>query len=126
MVYTLGANWKYQESPKDLKTLSESLPKHFESWQKKESDKQKHPLYLIWSGPGTGKSRLLNEFQNLCVHATIGDKNFSELLSKAYSFRISFENGTKTKVGGNLEIGTRMMFQVPSLLTTIYSNKDDS
>ena len=45
---------------------------------------------------------------------SVKDAHLSARLSNAYTFNISFENGTKTMVSdsGELEIGTRMMFQL--------------
>ena len=112
LMSTSGSKWKYQESQAILDELGKTLPFHFDNWKQKQTDKQSHPLYLIWSGPGTGKSRLLEEFSVLCTKS-VKDKDLAARLSNAYIFKISFENGTRIQVSndGN-EVGTRMLFQL--------------
>lgn len=114
LLYTSGCDWKYQKPQSICDQLKQSLPKHFEHWKQKKSDKQLHPAYLIWSGPGTGKSRLLDEFLDLCTESVHENKDLLARFGGAYVFKISFENGTKTTVSadGTLEVGTRMMFQL--------------
>ena len=76
LVATLGSSWEYQESPEVMDTLNNTLPQHYTNWKQSRKDKQLHPIYLICSGPGTGKSRLLNEFPNLYRKIA---KNYKEL-----------------------------------------------
>lgn len=77
-----------------------------------------HPVFLTFSGPGTGKSRLLDEFQNLCLRALQKEKyeELYERLEKAYVFKVTFENGTSySKLREpSFEIGTRMLYQLSS------------
>ena len=47
-----------------------------------------HPAYFLFSGPGTGKSRTLDEFQALCIEATQENLELSERLKKAYVFKV--------------------------------------
>jgi len=75
LLHTLGASWKFQIGPETLSQVKTTLPSHFGNWMEK-TDKQLHPIYLILSGPGTGKSRLLQEFPDLCRRVT------SELLEE--------------------------------------------
>ena len=72
---------------------------------------------MICSGPGTGKSRLLNEFTNLCFEITQEEKDVAIHLNKAqFTFKVNFENGTRSfatmPIDGMIEIGTRMQFQL--------------
>jgi hypothetical protein len=65
LVSSSGALWQYQQSPElssdTVRTLRDTLPEHFRRWRAGQFDKQNHPLYLCCTGPGLGKSRLLQE-----------------------------------------------------------------
>lgn len=87
LLYTHGRHWAYQPSEDTLMKLKDSLPKHYKNWKEEKTDKQMHPLYLGFSGPGTGKSRLLNEFQQLCIMAA-SDPDLKKLLEEAYVFHV--------------------------------------
>jgi len=71
-----------------MQTLGETLPNHYQNWLSKKPDKQLHPLYLIWSGPGTGKSRTLEEFQKICIKS-ISDPILRKQLEEAYVFQVN-------------------------------------
>jgi hypothetical protein len=61
--------WPYQKSPDVLSALGAHLPSHFQNWKLGKKDKQSHPLFLVCSSPGTGKSRLLQELPSLARDA---------------------------------------------------------
>ena len=76
-----------------------------------------HSLLLIASGPGTGKSRLLDEFKRLAVKVSCLNPALKEMLEGAYVFKISLENGTRYSQGHEKMkniIGSRMLFQLCS------------
>jgi hypothetical protein len=80
-------------------------------------DKQLHPLFLCLSGPGTGKSRLLNEFPRLVKESVHGIVDLNNIVNQSYCFKLSFENGTCTNpepFNASVAIGTRMMYQLQS------------
>jgi hypothetical protein len=127
LVMTSGVNWTYQmPPPEELEVISSAMQMHFSSWRNKNKDKLLHSLFLALSGPGTGKSRMLQEFP-LILRTALSQKNEKsnenakvvfEKLQGAYVFNVGFENGTT--YGGELlrnadeEIGTRMRFQMTS------------
>ena len=86
-MYTSGKDWEYQPSKKLLDQLSETLPSHYEAWTLGKADKQEHPIYLLWAGPGTGKSRGLEEFQTLCVKS-VPDAFLKQRLRDAFVFKV--------------------------------------
>ena len=83
-----------------------------------------HPLFLVFSGPGTGKSRLLDELPELAKRSVKPLSSFKELhdlLDNAFVFKISFENGMRylndEGVSGDKILGTRMMWQMSPMDT---------
>lgn len=67
------------------------------------------------SGAGTGKSRLLDEFQSLCVAALQhSSPELSCKVKDAYVFKVNFENGVSTDPyhEGGYSIGSRMLYQM--------------
>jgi hypothetical protein len=99
-----------------MNLLQKHLQSYYSNWQSSINlDKQTTCLFLVFSGPGLGKSRLLQEFPRLATEA-IPDTNseLKNLLHNAVKFNISFENGTAylPSEGENPEkiLGTRMMF----------------
>jgi hypothetical protein len=123
LLATLGKNWNYQVSDNFFNPLSSSIRDHFVNWSESKQDKQLHPLYLCLSGPGTGKSRLLEEFPKLLKHSLMTDPNDNNVLlgklDEAYVFNVSFENGTSYGSpmlnNADYEIGTRMRFLMSDL-----------
>mmetsp|Transcript_3771 Transcript_3771/g.5769 ORF Transcript_3771/g.5769 Transcript_3771/m.5769 type:complete len:149 (-) Transcript_3771:631-1077(-) len=76
-------------------------------------DKQNNPLYIVFSGPGTGKSRLLEEFPRLARLSATTTK-MKKFLQEGVVFHVSLENGStyiRNNEGTNFEtvIGSRMM-----------------
>ena len=59
-------------------------------------DKSTHPLFLICSGAGTGKSRLLDQFKELAVKVSGQNPTLKEKLENLYGFKIDLENGTSS------------------------------
>jgi len=113
---TLGASWKYQESPDITKRILETLPTHYEAWYKDSRDKLQHVIYLAFGGPGIGKSRLLKEFYGLCCRtmAPINANLGAMLHDRCLVIKISFENGCQgnfTK-DGSTELGVRVLFNL--------------
>jgi hypothetical protein len=121
-----GAAWPYQKSPEMLKELREHIPAHFAQWKRGATDKQVHPLFVSCSGPGTGTSRLLQEFLPLIKEAiSTGDVRLADdvkaglqqRLDTAYVFNVSFESTTpydpmKPATSSGHELGTRMLWQL--------------
>lgn len=87
LLYTVGKDWVYQASEEIKEILRETLPGHYKAWKDRAVDKQLHPLYLLWSGPGTGKSRTLEEFQSLCC-MSVSDPELRTRVTDAYVFKV--------------------------------------
>ena len=69
-------------------SLKESLPFHYKNWNEGNPDKQCHPAYFLFAGPGTGKSRTLNEFHQLSCEAIKDNAELYNRLSKAFVFKV--------------------------------------
>jgi hypothetical protein len=71
------------------------------------------------SGPGTGTSRLLNEFPHLVKESVSGIDGLTQFVNSSFCFNISFENGTSENpqpFNPSKVIGTRMMYQLQDQL----------
>ena len=82
---------------------------------RKSTDKRECPVITVTGGPGCGKSRLLSELPRLSLEATSGDTVLHTLLLDAFTFHVSFENGTRyqqTEASGAVALGNRMMWQL--------------
>ncbi|OWY98808.1 LOW QUALITY PROTEIN: Crinkler (CRN) [Phytophthora megakarya] len=64
--------------------LEESLVDQYEAWIPGFMD---HTLFVVASGPGTGKSRMLDEMKNQAL---------IERMSSAYVFNVTLKNDTPT------------------------------
>ncbi|KAI9994773.1 hypothetical protein PInf_011604 [Phytophthora infestans] len=119
LVGTTGAKWDFQNSL-DLGNLASAIGCHYQAWRDGKTDKRTHPLFVCLDGPGTGKSRLLDEFPNILQQQifrdeTQGDPAMKQLLRNAYTFKITFENGTTDNYGlsdPRKMMGTRMLYQL--------------
>ncbi|KAG7376546.1 hypothetical protein PHYPSEUDO_013157 [Phytophthora pseudosyringae] len=81
-----GQDWPYQGAAELGARLADPLAQHYDAWQKGNQDKQNHALFLVLSGPGTGKSRMLDEMQGLlCEAAELSDdRELASKMKKAY------------------------------------------
>ncbi|OQR89637.1 crinkler (CRN) domain-containing protein [Thraustotheca clavata] len=117
---SVGQDWPYQGASKLAAELTKPLAQHYNAWQHKNEDKQNHVIILVMSGPGTGKSRMLDEMKGLLCEAAVWSKNQAlvKRMKSAYVFRVTFENGTAA-VGSLLDgknpefdISYRMLYQL--------------
>ena len=115
--------WAYQESPEVASALRKGLLLRHSAWEKRsagaayQADKRSHPVFTVYAGPGSGKSRLLSELPRLALAAVHDCADLSRLLdpSHAYVFHIGFENGTAYQIcesDGAVAVGNRMMWQL--------------
>lgn len=88
-----GSKWAYQESESILDSLNTELQVHYHASFTHSGGKTLHPLFMVCSGAGTGKSRLLDNFKDLAVKAT-SNIELKEKLKKSYVIKIDLENGT--------------------------------
>ncbi|KAF0716953.1 hypothetical protein As57867_002565, partial [Aphanomyces stellatus] len=112
--------WKYQFDETLVGKLTTPLIEHYNAWESGYMDKTRNPLFMVLSGCGTGKSRMLDEMKELfklAANRATGEHK-SELqkrLSEAYVFKVNFENGTFYKNDFDEvhhEVSVRMLYQL--------------
>ncbi len=108
-----GKEWEYQSDEQLERTLSKGLQQHYKHTVRMSYDKTDHPIFLVMSGPGTGKSRLLDEFISLAIE-TCTDPALKEMLENSYVFKVNFDNGTKLHTADTAtnQIASRMYYQL--------------
>ncbi|GMF34865.1 unnamed protein product [Phytophthora lilii] len=91
-----GSDWPYQGIADVASVLMHPLVEHYEAWQCGSRDEQTHPIFLALSGPGTGKSRTLDEMQTLLKEAAkqANNQDLDQKMESACVFRMSFEYDT--------------------------------
>eukprot|EP00026_Physarum_polycephalum_P002570 Phypoly_transcript_02577.p1 GENE.Phypoly_transcript_02577~~Phypoly_transcript_02577.p1 ORF type:complete len:694 (+),score=89.69 Phypoly_transcript_02577:619-2700(+) len=108
--------WEYQESPVVNAEIAKGVELCFNGWVNGSHDKFWHPFFFVSSGPGVGKSRLLDEFYGICKEQTISNAYiYPRFLNNCFVFSLTFENGTpfnNLKVNGAQQIGVRMHYQL--------------
>ncbi|OWY96982.1 Crinkler (CRN), partial [Phytophthora megakarya] len=113
-----GRDWIYQGEQELTAVLSRELVKNYEAWNQCRGDNQK--VFLVGSGPGTGKSRMLDEMKNLvCQSAKLSENEaLIDRMKDIYVFNVTFENDTAAT--GSLvkrdvpefDISYRMLYQL--------------
>ncbi|CAJ0746821.1 10467_t:CDS:2, partial [Entrophospora sp. SA101] len=118
LVTSSGLKWQYQLDPHLKDTLQEETEKHYSHFCNGENDKIHRPIYLFFSGAGTGKSRNASEFHNTlikCLNCS-KDLELKEKIQNAWVFNVSLENCTRFSRSvesiGILAVGIRMFWQL--------------
>ena len=88
-----GKEWPYQSNDILKSEIHTGLSQHYQYTLKGSVDKNVHPIFLVMSGPGTGKSRLLDEFLTLAQESCSEDVGLRTRLEKTYVFKLNFDNG---------------------------------
>lgn len=108
-----GSDWQFQSSTSLETSLVEGL-REIGDWLSsgKGKDKQNFPAFAIASGPGVGKSRVMQQLPELLQN--FAPKNVAARLSDAVVINVSFENGTPATDGerGGRAVGRRMLHQL--------------
>jgi hypothetical protein len=105
LVSTLGANFPLQGREETIKILMEGsssrngICERFT--RRNESDRNVHPIPLLANGPGTGKSRFLQEIPTLLREQagkyTADDEFLNMIKDRMYAVNVTFGNGTPAK-----------------------------
>jgi hypothetical protein len=114
-VTSLGSNWEYQPDPYWSEMIRSEIELHYDNWKQGVFGRTSHLLFLCSGAPGSGKSRLLDEFPRLVKESVRGIAGLEIVLKNAYCFNLSFGNETAKVVRpfqASLSLGTRMMYQL--------------
>ncbi|TMW61127.1 hypothetical protein Poli38472_013590 [Pythium oligandrum] len=117
---SVGSTWDFQ-SPFDVNEISKTMRKHYRAWKEKRDDKSCHPIFTCIDGPGTGKSRLLDEFPRMLQEELVYPPNcedaasMKKMLKKALVFKISFSR-EEVYWSVTSTVGCRMIFQLQDQL----------
>jgi hypothetical protein len=88
LVATNGATWDYDGGDYVCEQLREPLRMLVEK-KGQDDSKENHPLFLLFAGPGQGKSRLVSEFGRLALECTDGKLPGG----RVFPFLMGLENG---------------------------------
>ena len=105
LLSTIGFDWDYCGKEDLAKDMRASVQKLHEA-KGRGGDKQAHPLFIAFAGPGQGKSRLLSEFPGLVAECLKDLKNrrFSD---EPLAFLLTCENGLGPGDWGTEELNAR-------------------
>ncbi|CAJ1384094.1 unnamed protein product [Effrenium voratum] len=125
LLATVGATWDY--CGKEVLRESMQIPIQKLHEQKgKNSDKQLHPLFIAFAGPGQGKSRLLTEFPGLveqCLQ-NVSERQKLKFSKQTTSFMISCENGLSSGDWATEELNARRFVACRMLWQLRNANKE--
>ncbi|KAF0693323.1 Aste57867_15700 [Aphanomyces stellatus] len=111
-----GMRWKYQFDETLVGKLTTPLVEHYNAWESGYMDKTQDPLFMVLSGCGTGKSRMLDEMKELFKLAAVrAQHELQKRICDAYVFNVNFENGTSYNADfeeSEYEVSVRMLYQL--------------
>ncbi|KAI9338230.1 hypothetical protein BDR26DRAFT_863244 [Obelidium mucronatum] len=129
LVQTEGSVFKFLDREESFSLLASSTAKRFKSWKLKDRDRNLHPIPFLADGPGTGKSRFLQElplsFKSFVDKANLPN-DFKDCLSKTLFINITFGNGSpylETEIATGIETSVCLRILHEFNLTTFPSFK---
>ena len=93
LLATDGAKWDYCGKNELLSAMQETVQTLHDN-KGADSDKQNHPLFLVFAGPGQGKSRFLTEFPSL-VGQCLSKIQHAKYQQEPLAFLLTCENGAQ-------------------------------
>ena len=107
LVDTSGADFVYSDRSGSFKVLADCLEKRHSSWKQEQSDRNLHPIPFLADGPGSGKSRFLQElpysFIDFVQQGTYC-QDFKDIFKSPVCINISFSNGSPYSLNEALAI----------------------
>ena len=97
LVKTSGADFVFSDREDSFASLSQCLQSRYTAYESDFQDRNLHPICFLADGPGSGKSRYLQEIE--CsykghVKSNKFNKTFKDMIKDAIFINISFGNGT--------------------------------
>ncbi|EPZ30828.1 hypothetical protein ROZALSC1DRAFT_26724 [Rozella allomycis CSF55] len=94
---TSGKDFPFCDRERSFRVLTSCLAQRYNAWVKGSRDKGHHPIPFVADGPGSGKSRFLQELSSSYkqfLNESHETENFKEALLKAVFININFGNDT--------------------------------
>ena len=107
-------NWEYQGIDIHQKEkIMGAVKNHFDKWKEGSEKKNEHPIFCCLTGPGRGKTRLLDEFPAI-LKDILKEDELKTRIENAYVFPVTFSNGTANTYQQSVEwhIAVRMLWQL--------------
>jgi len=124
LIATYGKDFKFlgrEETAEQLwnGTLNKNgVKKRYYAHQNKIKDRNFHPIPFIAAGPGTGKTRVLEESLNMLKKCAENDSDsdLKELLNNAVLIDVTYGNGsaasaTDSNIGGETSLSLRILYR---------------
>ncbi|RHZ46574.1 hypothetical protein Glove_613g4 [Diversispora epigaea] len=124
LIDTYGKNFKFlgREETKERLwngTLNKNgVKKRYYAYLNNRKDRNLHPIPFIAAGPGTGKTRVLEETLNLLKQCAENDddSNLKELVNNAVLIDVTYGNGsaateTDSNIGGETSLSLRILYR---------------
>lgn len=118
LVASLGSDWDFQ-NPVDIPQLANEIRAYHRDRTQGDVYRSRHPMFFCIASPGTGKSRLLDEFPSLVQRQRFQDhedEEMRQLLRNAFTFKIRLDGETSIQGDSfarpSMAIGTRMLYQL--------------
>ena len=122
---TEGAEWDYCGKDELLSAMQETVQTLHDN-KGVNSDKQRHPLFLVFAGPGQGKSRFLTEFPSLVMRC-LNNIQHVKYQQEPLAFLLTCENGTQPgdwltqELNAQRFVACRMLWQLREANATAFA-----
>jgi hypothetical protein len=96
LITSLGRDFYYSDRNRSMQILADSLLRRMSFFKENNHDKSFHPIPYVADGPGTGKSRFLQELFNSFESFVLNSDypmDFKEFIKNCLYINISFGNG---------------------------------
>jgi hypothetical protein len=133
LVDTSGADFVFSDREESFKVLADALKARHEAWKQGKTDRNLHPIPFLADGPGSGKSRFLQELPSLFpsfVENNSYSQEFKDIFKSPVCINITFSNGSNYAIDEAQEISMekslclRVLFQFQSEFTHFRSFYD--
>ena len=81
---TSGSDFLFRDREESFRLLADCSNDRYSSWVDGKSDKPLHPLPFVADGPGSGKSRFLQELSRSFTGFTITSNSYSDNFKKKF------------------------------------------
>ena len=121
LVESSGADFLFLDRNRSFNILGECLNKRFDAWKQKKRDRNLHPIPFLADGPGSGKSRFLQElpatFRSFVTQSSLYSDEFKKTFDEAVFINVTFGNGSTyspDEIGIQKSLCLRILFQITS------------